>query len=271
MAYKDAEFEYYQDYLNKQNTASAKNQMDFQKMMSDSSHQREVADLLKAGLNPALSLNNGASTPAGSYANVDSTPVTARSQQKMNQANIDAQLKQTEMSLRNQYEIAKLQAGVQLASSRYASQMAYAGQVYSANSGYDAAIYGYDTSASNTQYTVENQSQPGIFRQAYKYLTGKEWDDNSGRTAKSDLTNLWNGIKSGVKNWITGQKNDINRKKQSNLTARQLAKTEKETQNMIKFAKDANVRWNNYLDGNIKRNINSTKVNTNKKNKIKNK
>lgn len=45
--------------------AAANRQMAFQKDMSNTSHVREVADLKKAGLNPILSANAGASTPSG--------------------------------------------------------------------------------------------------------------------------------------------------------------------------------------------------------------
>lgn len=58
------------------NSLQAKKNRDFQASMSNTSYQRAVKDMLKAGLNPALMFNSGqgASTPSGAMASMRSNP-----------------------------------------------------------------------------------------------------------------------------------------------------------------------------------------------------
>lgn len=62
-----------QEDANRTNLQIAREQMGFQREMSDTSYQRSVADLRKAGLNPMLALmKGGASTPPGASTRVES-------------------------------------------------------------------------------------------------------------------------------------------------------------------------------------------------------
>lgn len=64
----------YLDRLFSYNSAEAQKNRDWQKMLSDTSYQRAVADLRKAGLNPVLAISglSGATSPSGSAGSMSS-------------------------------------------------------------------------------------------------------------------------------------------------------------------------------------------------------
>lgn len=66
-----------QEANNAYNAAQAQLNRDWQMEMSNSAHQREVQDLIAAGLNPVLSANSGATVGSVGNANADSSAISA--------------------------------------------------------------------------------------------------------------------------------------------------------------------------------------------------
>ena len=114
-----------QKLMNEYNNESATKQQEFQQYMSDTAHQREVKDLIAAGLNPQLSANAGAPAMVGAYAGVDSTPMNAAAtrriqlelqknelanQQLLNKQNLENALIVNKYSVDKSYELGKYQA-----------------------------------------------------------------------------------------------------------------------------------------------------------------
>lgn len=141
---------------------AAKNR-DWQKSMSDTAHQREIADLMAAGLNPVLSAMNGNGASVGSGATASSSTPSGQSAQADTSANgaiasmlgslLTAQTRLLEMttSAETQRAVAdKYTAAQELAALISADASKFGSQLSSA-----ASIYGSDTHAAATRYSAE--------------------------------------------------------------------------------------------------------------------
>lgn len=110
---------------NEAQEAQSAAQMAFQERMSSTAHQREIADLKAAGLNPMLSARlGGASSPAGSQAQLEDTltpAVNSAMAAATTKANLDLIKAQT-LKATNEAEQSATQAGLNRANIPLAMQ-----------------------------------------------------------------------------------------------------------------------------------------------------
>lgn len=150
------------------NAQEAQKNRSFQLSMSNTAHQRETIDLIRAGLNPVLSANNGASVTSGATASVGSSSGTKAdidmqragllSQYLMNKANNAQQLKIAKLNNANALKMANISAAASMyganqsaAAARFGAMQAAAASMFGSQLGYDASVYSSNNALTNSR------------------------------------------------------------------------------------------------------------------------
>lgn len=180
---------------NQFNAQQAQINREFQMEMSNTAHQREVADLKAAGLNPILSAGgSGASSPSGSTASGSAAPVdmgattaavemakaaiSAKTQLQMNRDNINSAQQINNKSLALQRELGML--------------------------GFDNNIAQALINQATQKYVVDN---PNTWQgQIIKYLTGaSDASKNSGKEKPKYIGDVMNNLMDNLQYFFTGK------------------------------------------------------------------
>jgi hypothetical protein len=172
---------------------AAKNR-NWQEMLSNTAHQREVRDLMAAGLNPVLSAMNGNGASVGSGATAQGvTSQGAKGDTDTSANGAIANLLGSILSAQTQIEAANINAKTQeavadkyTAMERIVSEISAEASRYGADTSAAASRYGADTSASASRYHSDRSyeaSRYGSDRSAAASIFGSSQAASASRYA----------------------------------------------------------------------------------------
>lgn len=186
----------YYNANNAWSAAQAQKQMDFQERMSSTAHQREVADLQAAGLNPVLSaFSGGASTPSGASGSTDTSALPALISFMSKTLDSMTSLENMRVSAQNNLSVAE----------RYNSMSALLGMINSKTSKEVAKIHG-STSRDVANINAETSKALQAMAQDFQMRFASEFPSNMWQGLSSVLGNIFgsgNGLGSSISNLMS--------------------------------------------------------------------
>lgn len=164
---------------------AAKNRA-FQASMSNTAHQREVRDLVRAGLNPVLSANNGAAVTSGAAGSVSGAQ-GIKAEMDMQKAQLFAQYYMNKANNANAVKMNNDQIASALAmrtmdnaTALQQSRLAAAASMYGANASAAATRYAASQAAAATAYAADQANDASKYGARYGYKSTK----NTNKTKK---------------------------------------------------------------------------------------
>lgn len=186
----------YYNANNAWSAAQAQKQMDFQERMSSTAHQREVADLQAAGLNPVLSASSGgASTPSGASGSTDTSALPALISFMSKTLDSMTSLENMRVSAQTNLSVAE----------RYNSMSALLGMINAKTSKEVAAIHGA-TSRDVANINAETSKALQAMSQEFQMRFASEFPSNMWQGLSSVLGNIFgsgNGLGSSISNLMS--------------------------------------------------------------------